>query len=99
MSVNHVRLSGSIINDDTLLEILNLPILVVLDEAYIEFSGLESRLRWVKKFENLIVLRTFSKRAGIFLSLCEELSIIIKLGHSKTCIAQFMVKLQIFRWF
>ncbi|KAL2233589.1 UNVERIFIED_CONTAM: Histidinol-phosphate aminotransferase, chloroplastic [Sesamum indicum] len=56
---------GSIINDDTLLEILNLPILVVLDEAYIEFSGLESRLRWVKKFENLIVLRTFSKRAAL----------------------------------
>ncbi|KAL0408644.1 UNVERIFIED_CONTAM: Histidinol-phosphate aminotransferase, chloroplastic [Sesamum radiatum] len=56
---------GSIINDETLLEILNLPILVVLDEAYIEFSGLESRMRWVKKFENLIVLRTFSKRAAL----------------------------------
>ncbi|KAL0296946.1 UNVERIFIED_CONTAM: Histidinol-phosphate aminotransferase, chloroplastic [Sesamum radiatum] len=56
---------GSIINDETLSEILNLPILVVLDEAYIEFSGLESRMRWVKKFENLIVLRTFSKRAAL----------------------------------
>ncbi|KAK4399754.1 Histidinol-phosphate aminotransferase, chloroplastic [Sesamum angolense] len=55
---------GSIINDETLLEILNLPILVVLDEAYIEFSGLESRMRWVKKFES-IVLRTFSKRAAL----------------------------------
>ncbi|KAG1366218.1 histidinol-phosphate aminotransferase, chloroplastic [Cocos nucifera] len=56
---------GSIINDEALLEILNLPILVVLDEAYIEFSGTKSRMDWVKKHENLIVLRTFSKRAGL----------------------------------
>lgn len=58
----------SIIDDKTLLRILKLPILVVLDEAYIEFSGLESKMTWVKKFENLIVLRTFSKRAGILFS-------------------------------
>ncbi|XP_048327106.2 histidinol-phosphate aminotransferase, chloroplastic-like [Ziziphus jujuba] len=56
---------GSIINDETLLKILELPILVVLDEAYVEFSGIESRMQWVKKHENLIVLRTFSKRAGL----------------------------------
>lgn len=56
---------GSIINDEDLLEILNLPILVVLDEAYIEFSGMKSKMDWVKKYENLIVLRTFSKRAGL----------------------------------
>ncbi|CAL8174725.1 unnamed protein product [Prunus armeniaca] len=63
----------SIISDEILLKVLELPILVVLDEAYIEFSGLESRLQWVKKYENqcvkkyenLIVLRTFSKRAGV----------------------------------
>ncbi|XP_020527206.1 histidinol-phosphate aminotransferase, chloroplastic isoform X2 [Amborella trichopoda] len=56
---------GSIINDEDILQILALPILVVLDEAYIEFAGLESRMSWVKKHENLIVLRTFSKRAGL----------------------------------
>uniref|UniRef100_A0A2N9G115 histidinol-phosphate transaminase n=1 Tax=Fagus sylvatica TaxID=28930 RepID=A0A2N9G115_FAGSY len=56
---------GSVIDDEDLLKILELPILVVLDEAYIEFSGLESRMKWVKKHENLIVLRTFSKRAGL----------------------------------
>ncbi|XP_057478340.1 histidinol-phosphate aminotransferase, chloroplastic-like isoform X1 [Actinidia eriantha] len=56
---------GSIISDEALLMILDLPILVVLDEAYIEFSGIESRMQWVKKHENLIVLRTFSKRAGL----------------------------------
>ncbi|GMN24961.1 hypothetical protein TIFTF001_000769 [Ficus carica] len=48
----------SIINDEVLLKILALPILVVLDEAYIEFSTMESRMKWVKKHENLIVLRT-----------------------------------------
>ncbi|KAF7811923.1 histidinol-phosphate aminotransferase, chloroplastic-like [Senna tora] len=56
---------GSIIDDKVLLKILELPILVVLDEAYIEFSGIESKMSWVKKYENLIVLRTFSKRAGL----------------------------------
>ncbi|GAA0139756.1 transaminase [Lithospermum erythrorhizon] len=56
---------GSIISDDTLLKVLSLPILVVLDEAYIEFSGLASKMSWVKKHENLIVLRTFSKRVGL----------------------------------
>ncbi|URD98284.1 Histidinol-phosphate aminotransferase [Musa troglodytarum] len=56
---------GSIISDEDLLQILNLPILVVLDEAYIEFSGLQSKMKWVKNHENLIVLRTFSKRAGL----------------------------------
>ncbi|KAK6246610.1 hypothetical protein QUC31_001356 [Theobroma cacao] len=56
---------GSIISDEVLLKILDMPILVVLDEAYIEFSGIESRMQWVKKHDNLIVLRTFSKRAGL----------------------------------
>lgn len=56
---------GSVIDDEVLLKILELPILVVLDEAYIEFSGIESKMKWVKKHENLIVLRTFSKRAGL----------------------------------
>ncbi|XP_019056451.1 PREDICTED: histidinol-phosphate aminotransferase 1, chloroplastic isoform X2 [Tarenaya hassleriana] len=56
---------GSIISDEDLLKILEMPILVVLDEAYIEFSGLESKMKWVKKHDNLIVLRTFSKRAGL----------------------------------
>lgn len=56
---------GSIINDEDLLKILEMPILVVLDEAYTEFSGFESRMKWVKKHDNLIVLRTFSKRAGL----------------------------------
>ena len=55
----------SVISDEVLLKILELPILVVLDEAYIEFSSIESKMQWVKKYDNLIVLRTFSKRAGV----------------------------------
>ncbi|GJN22002.1 hypothetical protein PR202_gb09528 [Eleusine coracana subsp. coracana] len=60
-----IDLIMSIINDEDLLKILDLPILVVLDEAYIEFSSLQTRMSWVKKHDNLIVLRTFSKRAGL----------------------------------
>jgi histidinol-phosphate aminotransferase len=57
---------GSVISDDDLKRLLDLPLVVVLDEAYIEFHGVEhSRLRWVLEHENLIVLRTFSKRAGL----------------------------------
>ncbi len=65
----------SVIDDEDLLKILELPILVVLDEAYIEFSGLESRMKWVKKHENLIVLRTFSKRAGIYIYIFNAFSL------------------------
>ncbi|KAL3684157.1 hypothetical protein R1sor_002179 [Riccia sorocarpa] len=56
---------GSLIKEEELLEILNQDLLVVLDEAYIEFAGEPSRMTWVKEYENLIVLRTFSKRAGL----------------------------------
>jgi histidinol-phosphate aminotransferase len=40
-------------------------VLVVQDEAYIEFSSLQSSMSWLKKHDNLIVLRTFSKIAGL----------------------------------
>jgi hypothetical protein len=41
-------------------------VLVVQDEAYIEFSSLQSSMSWLKKHDNLIVLRTFSKIAGLW---------------------------------
>jgi histidinol-phosphate aminotransferase len=57
---------GSILSDADLRRLLALPIGIVLDEAYIEFHGLEySRMKWVLEHENLMVLRTFSKRAGL----------------------------------
>lgn len=57
---------GSLLAPDDLRRLLDLPVIVVLDEAYIEFAGLErSAAAWVTARENLIVLRTFSKWAGI----------------------------------
>jgi histidinol-phosphate aminotransferase len=53
------------ISESELLEILNLPVLVVLDEAYIEFSEEKSRMNWVATYPNLVVLRTFSKCAAL----------------------------------
>jgi len=57
---------GSVISHEEIEELLDLPCLVVLDEAYIEFYGVEhSFAEEVPKRQNLIVLRTFSKRAAL----------------------------------
>jgi histidinol-phosphate aminotransferase len=61
---------GSMIPPDVINQLLALPALVVLDEAYIEFAGENlgagsSRIREVPFRENLVVLRTFSKWAGL----------------------------------
>ena len=57
---------GSWLPDAGLERLLALPLVLVLDEAYVEFAGLErSRIRQVTERENLIVLRTFSKLAGL----------------------------------
>mmetsp|Transcript_5707 Transcript_5707/g.16712 ORF Transcript_5707/g.16712 Transcript_5707/m.16712 type:complete len:358 (+) Transcript_5707:706-1779(+) len=57
---------GSVISREEIEELLELPCLVVLDEAYIEFYGDEhSFIQEVPKRQNLIVLRTFSKRAAL----------------------------------
>ena len=52
------------ISEDEFRAILSLPVLVVLDEAYIEFADEPSRMPLVTTQDNLVVLRTFSKRAG-----------------------------------
>lgn len=56
---------GSVIPPETVERLLALPLVVVLDEAYIEFSGAESLAQRVPHTPNLIVLRTFSKWAGL----------------------------------
>jgi histidinol-phosphate aminotransferase len=48
-----------------LLRLLQLPLLVILDEAYVEFSDEPSRVSAVAERGNLVVLRTFSKWAGL----------------------------------
>lgn len=55
---------GSVLSDEGLTRLLALPTLVVLDEAYFEFAD-DNRMAWVLKHDNLVVLRTFSKWAGL----------------------------------
>jgi histidinol-phosphate aminotransferase len=61
---------GSLLEAKVIDKLLKLPLLVVLDEAYIEFAGENlgrslSRIQEVPSRENLVVLRTFSKWAGL----------------------------------
>jgi histidinol-phosphate aminotransferase len=59
---------GSLINNDDLRRLLALPTLVLLDEAYADFAligGYQSHVDWVMEYDNLAVLRTFSKLAGL----------------------------------
>jgi histidinol-phosphate aminotransferase len=56
---------GRLLPEDALQRLLDLPLIVVLDEAYVEFSGQPSRAPLVAERDNLIVLRTFSKWAGL----------------------------------
>lgn len=56
---------GSLLRDEDLDALLALPVIVVVDEAYVEFSEHASLAPRVLEADNLIVLRTFSKWAGI----------------------------------
>jgi len=55
---------GSLTSREDLLRLVELPLIVVIDEAYAEFSG-TSVVDLVPEHPNLIVLRTFSKWAGL----------------------------------
>ena len=57
--------SGHWLDDGALERLLALPAMVVLDEAYVEFADHRSRAARVLDHDNLVVLRTFSKAAGI----------------------------------
>lgn len=56
--------TGSVIYPGDLRRILDREVLVVLDEAYAEFAQ-RSMVPLVKEYENLLVLRTFSKAYGL----------------------------------
>jgi len=56
--------SGNRASESEIKELLALDLVVVVDEAYVEFSG-GSLTALVSQYANLIVLRTFSKWAGI----------------------------------
>jgi histidinol-phosphate aminotransferase len=57
---------GGLLPAADLERLLRLPLLVVVDEAYIEFARPgASYIDWVANHPNLVVLRTFSKWAGL----------------------------------
>ena len=63
---------GGLLPPHVIEELLELPLLLVLDEAYIEFTEeggrlgeRQSRIKAVPERQNLVVLRTFSKWAGL----------------------------------
>jgi len=56
--------TGNPVPEETAREFLGLGLLVVVDEAYYEFYG-QTLAPLVPEYENLIVLRTFSKWAGL----------------------------------
>lgn len=56
--------TGNPISQETVKQLLELPLLVVIDEAYAEFAG-TSMASMVGQYPNLVVLRTFSKWAGL----------------------------------
>jgi len=56
--------SGNVSSEVEILELLDTGIIIVIDEAYSEFSG-HSIIPTSNKYPNLIILRTFSKWAGL----------------------------------
>lgn len=55
---------GQAIPLHTVRRLLKLPLMVAVDEAYVEFGG-ESAVSLLPEHENLVVIRTFSKWAGM----------------------------------
>jgi histidinol-phosphate aminotransferase len=55
---------GLVVPHSTIRRVLDLPLAVVVDEAYAEFGG-ESLIPLLARHPNLIVARTFSKWAGV----------------------------------
>lgn len=57
---------GSILSHEELRRLLKAAprTIVVVDEAYFEFSGVTA-IPWIRRYDNLIVTRTFSKTAGL----------------------------------
>lgn len=66
--------TGNVLNRDKIVEVLKRFYgLVVIDEAYIDFTRSKSFINELKKYPNLVVLQTFSKAwglAGLRLGMC-----------------------------
>lgn len=92
--------TGNITPQKDILEILDMGLPVVVDEAYYEFSG-ETVVPLVSQYENLMVLRTFSKWAGlaglrigygIFLPKIADYLLTIKIPYNVNVAAQVAVR-------
>ncbi len=57
--------TGNLLRPEELEAVLAENVMIVVDEAYQEFAQSESYASWVPRHENLAVLRTFSKWAGL----------------------------------
>ncbi len=58
--------TGNSLREDDILTLLNqFQGIVIVDEAYIDFSAQESRLKLIEKHPNLVVLQTLSKAWGL----------------------------------
>lgn len=65
--------TGNVMKEEDILKLLELELLVIVDEAYIDFAEAESWTKRLSDFNNLIVCQTFSKAyglAGIRLGAC-----------------------------
>ncbi len=57
---------GTIIPKKDIQDLLNTGLIIIIDEAYIEFANKNDSLTsWVKDWDNLLVTRTFSKGFGL----------------------------------
>jgi histidinol-phosphate aminotransferase len=56
--------SGNLASQNDIMEMVDTGLPVVVDEAYVEFDG-ETAAPLVSRYQNLMVLRTFSKWAGL----------------------------------
>ena len=61
--------------------------IIVIDEAYIDFSKSKGYLQYISKFKNLVILQTFSKawglagiRLGMAMADTEIIKILNKIG-------------------
>jgi histidinol-phosphate aminotransferase len=92
--------TGNIIPQADILKIISTGVPVVVDEAYYEFSG-ETIMPLTAKYDNLIVLRSFSKWAGlagfrvgygVFPPGIADFIMAIKIPHNVSVAAEVAVK-------
>ena len=74
--------TGNLMKESSIMKLLELGVLLIIDEAYIDFATAESWSQKLQDFNNLIICQTFSKAyglAGIRLGACYADSQIIEL--------------------